>query len=63
MHPDPTLEGRLRYAIPEGRTRLGRTAAAGRFPCLSPPQMTTDVSSTCDSSTVKGNLSVFRPGV
>ncbi len=47
MHPDPTLEGRLRYAIYEGRTRLGTVAAAGRSSSLHHEVL----SSVCDSST------------
>ncbi len=47
MHTDPTLEGRLRYAIHEGRTRLGRVAAAGRSSSLYHEVL----SSICDSST------------
>ncbi len=46
MHPDPTLEGRLRYAIREGRTRLGRLAAASRSSSLYHEVL----SSICDSS-------------
>ncbi len=55
MHPDPTLEGRLRYAISEGKTRLGRAAAGIITPSLHRDGSRESLSSICDSLT-KGNL-------
>ncbi len=58
MHPDPNLEGRLRYTIPEGRTRLGRVAA-GRTPSLYREVSIESSSSICDFFT-KGNLTTAQ---